>query len=117
LAHGGNRCPHGCAGCQAVVDEDHALGLHPGRWSVAPKRLFPPPQLLLFRFHDGIDGFPGNGQPPKQILIQDLDSAGGNGAHGEFLVPWQTQLAHQQHVQGRREGGGDFESNRYAPPG
>ncbi|MNG21961.1 hypothetical protein D3C84_1063940 [compost metagenome] len=49
---------------------------------------------------------------PQRVIIEDLYTAAGNGAHGVFRVRRSTELAHQHQVQAHIQGGGNFISHR-----
>ncbi|MNT45222.1 hypothetical protein D3C72_1817900 [compost metagenome] len=50
---------------------------------------------------------------PQRILIDDLNAATGNRAHGVLLVGGHPQLADQHQVQPDLEGRGDFIGHRH----
>ena len=52
-----------------------------------------------------------------QVAIENFDVAARDGSHGEFLVPWQAELAHDEHVERDAECGGDFEAYGNAAAG
>ena len=103
--HGGE---HSRTGGEAIVHHDDGLSGDGRSRPVPPVAPFPALELPAFDpghvFHlRGRDA-----QPANKILAHHPDSAAGDRAHGELLVPGDPQLPHQQHVEGRAELAGNL---------
>src|SRR5262249_20876985 len=90
--------PHAGAGRQAVIDEDgYAASDLDRRPAVAVLALAP---LQVFQFHlgDTLDDIRWNPQRLDDALVEDSNPSGGNGAHGQFLMPRHAELTYQKHI-------------------
>jgi hypothetical protein len=45
-----------------------------------------------------------------QVAIENFDVSARDGSHGDFLMPWESELAHDEHVERDAECSGDFEA-------
>ena len=75
-----------------------------------------PLQLLLLGGGHGDDALGGDVQRSDHVLVQDLHSATGDGAHGQLLVARHTELADQEDVEGRLQGLRYLEADRDTAP-
>ncbi|MNL28753.1 hypothetical protein D3C87_1504120 [compost metagenome] len=102
---------------QAVIDQDHHLILELHRRASSPIRLLTSQQLPAFPCHHTIEGGLINRVRPQRVVVEDLNTAAGNGAHGELLIGGSAQLAHQHQVQAHLQGSGHFISHRHPATG
>ena len=89
--------------------------MHIERRTTAAVSTLVPPQLLAFLCRDSVDYVVRNAQIPDDLIVQDPQAAGRNGAHGQFFVPGDAKLADDKDVQRRVEGLGHFKRDRHAP--
>src|SRR5579872_2816362 len=104
------RRQHGGARCEAVIHYDHHTLFNGQRWpALAVKNLTAFDLALL------AGGYVVNdGRRDLELfdygMIQHPDASTGESAHGQFFVPWDAQLAHDEYIQIGMERMGDFES-------
>jgi hypothetical protein len=115
--HRVNRRHHRSARRQAIVDQNHHLILELHRRTRPPVNLLAPQQLPRFPCHHCIERSLINRVRPQRLLIENLDAAAGNRAHGEFFVRRHAELAHQHQVEANIQRRGHFVSHWYAASG
>jgi peptidyl-prolyl cis-trans isomerase A (cyclophilin A) len=115
-AQGGHRGPHGRAGGQPVVHQDHRLPPDVQRRPVAAILPLPPVQLPPLLSGNPVDQRLGRLQHLHHPIVEDADAAGGDGPHRQLLVARHAQLADQEHVQRRAQHFRDLVGDRDAAP-
>ena len=58
-------------------------------------------QLLFLYSGHPVDGLLVDVEMIHYLVVEDAHTAGGNGAHGQFLALGDAQLAHQEEIQRR----------------
>ena len=105
--------PHRRAGREPVIDEDrHAACDCQCRTTVAVRAL-PALELLLFEACNVFDGVVRNAAQADNVVIEDANAAARDRAHCELRLQGDAELPHDEDIEGRAEGRGDFECDRH----
>jgi hypothetical protein len=96
--------PGGHPGSEAVVHEDHGPPANLGLGTVAPEVAQPALHLRRLPLRDLLQVILGDAEPPDDLLVEDADAPGGDGADAELGLARRPQLARDEDVQRRVEG-------------
>src|SRR5712691_11252510 len=99
LLQGGDGGAHAGAGRQAIVNQDDGPTINVGRRPVAPVEAFATFELLLFAGSYLVDHFFWDLQDTHDFLVEHADATAGQGAHRQFFLAGQAELADQENVE------------------
>jgi hypothetical protein len=105
---------HGSPGGQAIIYQDDGFILDFREGPLASIKVLPSRHFLLLSCSYFLDDCGGVSQSSNCFLVEHSNPTRGNRTHGEFLMPWDTQLANKKDIQGRMQEPGYFSGNRYA---
>src|SRR6267143_1322428 len=91
-----------------------AIGTATTMRAIAAIQAFAARELLALSRGDCFDHVTRNAEGSHQRVVEDPDTARGNGAHRHLLVTGNTKLAHDKHVERRAQGAPHHISNGYA---
>jgi hypothetical protein len=116
LADGNDRGAHGGAGGKAVVHQNENALPQIGGMADA-EGAFALLQFELLAGDGGVNDVLGDAKGMDDVVVKEADAAGGDGAHGEFLVAGHAQFADDEDIERRMEAARDFEGDRDAAAG
>jgi len=89
----------GGAGGDAVIDEDDSFSSDRGRGGMAAIGELPTMKLLALNGGFSFKGSTRDAESTHHIMVYDLDAARGDGAHGEFCVAGDAELADDEDIE------------------
>lgn len=98
----------GGAGGDAVIDEDDGLAGDRGRGGMAAVGELPPKKLLPLDGGLGFESRTGDAEGAHDVMVNDLHTAAGDGAHGELRVAGDAELADDEDIERGVEFAGDL---------
>src|SRR6202007_1088903 len=101
---------------QAILDDDHLLIANVERRPRSAVAALAANELLLLACGDGVDDARGHRHVAQHVLIEDADTAAGDGSHRQFLVSGDAELADNKYIQRRMEGLPHFGPDRTDAP-
>ena len=103
VPHRLQRGAHRRAGCEPIVDDYRRQALQLERRGVPTVEPLAPVELELLLDGDPLDLSGGESCLRDHIGVQHAHTAAGDRSEGQFLVPGHTELAHEHHIQRRRQ--------------
>ena len=108
---------HRGAGGQAVVDQEDCASPDWCGWASAAEKLGAMSEFTLLLTRDLSDSILVQPLLGDDFLVDDLDTALGDGTEGQFGLAGNAELAYQPDVEGRIQSAGDLAGDGYSSPG